>query len=241
MITISGYPLRGIPNTLAPEEPVIFQYPVNPITVEEENLMQRRMFRRVFVSMVLLFLCVALSGCCSHCQNKEAAMPSRTMEAVSSVTATVEEIDYDLRRVILKMPDGRMLPLWVGEDAYNFDQVKAGDLVDITYSESIVVSLEKASGAQPSIMTTGRMDRAPKGQKPEGIAYKTTEVRARVVGINYENRTVDLLGLNGNVVSIEVDTKVDNFESIQKGDDVVARYTEAVAISVRPANIKPKN
>lgn len=203
--------------------------------------MQRRMFRRVLVLMVLIFLCVALGGCCAHCQNKEAALPSRTMDAVSSVTATVAEIDYDLRRVILRMPDGSMLPLTVGQEAHNFDQVKEGDLVDITYAESIAISLEKDTGGQPSVITSVEVERAPKGQKPEGVAYKTTDVRAKVVEINYGTRTVDLLGPNGNVISVVVDKKVDNFSNIQKGDEVVARYTEAMAISVRPAKIKPSN
>lgn len=205
--------------------------------------MQRKKFRYEFVLMVLCVMSVAVSGCCKHnCQGKkDACLPSNAMDEVTSVTATVAEIDYDARRATLKMPDGRMLPVTVGEDAYNFDQVKAGDLVDITYAESMAVSLEKASGAEPSVVTSSAMERAPKGQKPEGVAYKTTEVRAKVVEINYETRTVDLLGPNGNVISVTVDKKVEHFENIKKGDDVVARYTEAMAISVRPAKINPKN
>jgi hypothetical protein len=158
------------------------------------------------------------------------------MEQVSSVTATVTAIDYDTRKAVLKLPDGSARTVAVSEDAYNFDQVNVGDLVDITYAESIAVVLEKDTGQEPAVNRSGGMERAPKGQKPDGIIYETTDIRAKVVGINFETRTVDLMGPNGNIVSVAVDKRVEHFENIKKGDEVLASYTEAVAISVRPAN-----
>lgn len=201
--------------------------------------MQQKTVRYNLFVVMILATCFVLSGCCKCLnKNKECPLPSRALDQTSTVTATVVAIDYASRRVSLKMPDGRTLPVTVGEEAYNLDQVKAGDLVDITYAESFAISLEKDTGAQPSVITSVEMDRAPKGQKPEGVVYKTIDVRANVVEINYETRTVDLLGPNGDIISVVVDKKVDNLANIQKGDDVVARYTEAMAISVRPAKIQ---
>jgi len=55
------------------------------------------------------------------------------------------------------------------------------------------------------------------------------------VAIDYAARTVDLLGPNGNTISIKVDERIENFKNIKTGDEVLARYTEAMAISVHPS------
>ncbi|RJP88148.1 MAG: hypothetical protein C4518_11205 [Desulfobacteraceae bacterium] len=186
----------------------------------------------VVVLSVSLFFC----GCASD-KNAEVSKPSSAMGAeVASVTATVVEINYETRHAMLKMPDGKMLPIAVGPEAYNFDQVKVGDLVDISYTQSIAVMLEKDSEGGAGVTTSSGIERAPKGQKPEGTIYNTMDIRAKVVAIDSKTRTVDLSGPDGTVFPVVADSSVQNFEKIQVGDVVVARYTEAVAISVRPAN-----
>lgn len=153
-----------------------------------------------------------------------------------SFTATVEAIDYDTRHVTLKGPQGKTTTFYVVEEAYNFKEVEIGDLVNIAYKASIAINLEKGSGQDPSFIVGGASTRASEGQKPEGVAYNVINVRARVEDIDYENRTVDLKGPRGNVITVEVDESVQNFKNIKKGDEVSAKYTEAVAISVRPAD-----
>jgi hypothetical protein len=199
--------------------------------------MNRKKLNYVLIMLVMLSTTLFFCGCACD-KSAEIQTPPAAMGAqeVSSVTATVTEIDYDTRRATLKMPDGKMLPLSVGPDAYNFDQVKVGDLVDISYTQSIAIMLEKDSGAQAGVTASSGMERAPKGQKPEGTAYNTMDVRAKVVGIDYETRTVDLSGPDGKVFPVVVDDTVPNFENVKVGDVVLTRYTEAVAISVRPAN-----
>jgi hypothetical protein len=168
-------------------------------------------------------------------QSKDAPIPAAVAGEVSSVTATVADIDYKARRATLKMPDGSMTPIAVSEAAYNFDQVKVGDLVDISYMQSVAVKLEKDSGGQAGVSTSSGMERAPKGQKPQGTIYNYIDVRAKVVDVDYSSRTVNLSGPDGNVFPVVVDQNVQNFEDVKIGDTVMVRYTEAIAISVRPA------
>lgn len=199
--------------------------------------MNRKKLNYVLIIAVMLSVTLFFCGCASD-KSAEVQKPPAAMGAqeVSSVTATVAEIDYDTRRAVLKMPDGKMLPIAVGPEAYNFDQVKAGDLVDITYTQSIAIMLEKDPGGEAGVTASSGMERAPKGQKPEGTAYQTMDVRAKVVGIDSKTRTVDLSGPDGKEFPVIVDDSVPNFENIKVGDVVLTRYTEAVAISVRPAN-----
>jgi hypothetical protein len=195
-----------------------------------------------------VFLVVVLSVIlnfygCANSMDKEAPMPATSKELpgavageVRSVTATVTEIDYKSRHATLKMPDGTLVPVAVSEAAYNFDQVKVGDLVDISYTQAIALKLDKDSGGQPGVSSSSGMERAPKGQKPQGTIYNTVDIRAKVVSVDYKTRKVELSGPNGNIVPVTVDPNVPNIENIKVGDIVAATYTEAIAISVRPAN-----
>lgn len=197
----------------------------------------------IILSVVFCFIlisgCKCLrggGGCDAPCAHK-AEKPSRMIGEELSLTAAVEAIDYETRKVTLKGPEGRSVTLKVSEEAYNFNQVKVGDLVDIVYSTSVVILLEEADdSAVPSHIQQKVMVRAPEGQKPEGIMVDVMDVTAIVENVDYENRIVDLKGTYGNIISVEVDEKVKNFKNIKKGDLVKARYTEAVAISVRPAD-----
>lgn len=203
----------------------------------------KRIIRKSTIFILAAIVCfILISGCkCLRGDNASCALkaekPARAMGEELSVTATVTAIDYDSRDVTIRGPQGRSVTLNVSDDAYNFNQVEVGDLVDIVYSTSVVIQLEAADdSAVPSHIKQKVMIRAPEGQKPEGVMIDVLDVTAIVEDIDYENRTVDLKGTYGNIISVEVDEKVKNFKNIKKGDVVRARYTEAVAISVRPAD-----
>jgi hypothetical protein len=203
--------------------------------------MQMKRVKYELVIVVVLSVILNFYGC-ANSMDKEASTPAtgKTLPGavtgeVRSVTATVTEIDYKSRQATLKMPDGTLVPVAVSEAAYNFDQVKVGDLVDISYTQSIAIKLEKDSGGQPSVASSSGMERAPKGQKPQGTIYNTVDIRAKVVSVDYKTRKVELSGPNGNIVPVTVDPSVPNIENIKVGDTVAATYTEAIAISVRPA------
>jgi hypothetical protein len=176
----------------------------------------------------------------SEVKSKELPVPAAVVGEVRSVTATVAEIDYTSRHATLKMPDGSMVPIAVSEAAYNFDQVKVGDLVDISLTQSVAVKLEKDSGGEAGVSTSSGIERAPKGEKPKGTVYNYIDVRAKVLAVDYKTRTVTLSGPDGKVSPVVVDASVQNFENVKVGDMVVVRYTEAVAISVRPASSSEK-
>lgn len=176
----------------------------------------------------------------SEVKSKEVPVPAAVVGEVRSVTATVAEIDYTSRRATLKMPDGSMVPIAVSEAAYNFDQVKVGDLVDISLTQSVAVKLEKDSGGEAGVSTSSGIERAPKGEKPKGTIYNYIDVRAKVLAVDYKTRTVTLSGPDGKVFPVVADQNVQNFENVKVGDTVLVRYTEAMAISVRPATPSEK-
>lgn len=158
--------------------------------------------------------------------------PGAVMTDVVTVTATVEAVDHDKRTVTLKGPKGKTVTLKVDQSVENFPQVKTGDQVEAQYLESTAIFVRKP-GEGPSAEEVSTVGVAPRGQKPAGIMADTIEVTATVKAINYKKRTVTLEGPEGNAVTLKVDKEVKKLKQVKKGDEVVVRHTEAVAIVVR--------
>jgi hypothetical protein len=60
-----------------------------------------------------------------------------------TITATIEEIDKKKPSVTLKGPGGKVVTV-VPREPKNLERVAVGDLVDITYTEAVAISVEKA-------------------------------------------------------------------------------------------------
>jgi hypothetical protein len=165
---------------------------------------------------------------------KPSGKPGAVVAEGVSITATVEAIDYDKRTVDLKGPKGRVVTLKVGPEAKNFNQVKVGDRVTAKYFESTAIAVRKA-GEPPFAEETKAVQRAAPGGQPGGIAIDTTEMTARVEDIDYKARTVTLRGPQQKTATVKVDKSVKRFNEVKKGDEIVIRRTEAIAIDVKPA------
>jgi len=92
-------------------------------------------------------------------------------------TATVEQVDQKTRHVTLRRPDRTTFTIVVGSEVHNLPQLKRGDMVRVTYRESIAYEVKKADGAQPGVATKTEVTRSPRGQKPGGTVTDTVSVR----------------------------------------------------------------
>ena len=150
----------------------------------------------------------------------------------TSITSTVEKIDYKTRTVVLKGPKGNLTEMQVGEEARNFDQVKKGDLVTIENSQSVALEVQKAKG-EPVASETTTVTRAKPGEKPAGTMKTTGIMTVRVEAINYTTREATFKLADGSIMNITVGPQVNRLDEVHKGDEVVVRYTTTVSISVK--------
>ena len=147
------------------------------------------------------------------------------------IQATVTAIDKAKRTVTVKGPHGKIRTLTVGPEARNFDQVKVGDMITLTYVEAVTLSLEKAAGAKPGITVSDELKRAAPGAKPGGVMSSQTTIVGTVTAIDAASRLVTVRGPGGNEVDIKVQDPA-KLKNVKTGDLVKATYTEALAISV---------
>jgi hypothetical protein len=146
-------------------------------------------------------------------------------------TATVDAIDASQRTVTLKRADGKTFTLRVPKEARNFDQVEVGDTVAAEYLEAIAITVRRAD-APPQATESAAIGLAAKGERPAGMIVNTTQMTARVEGVDLTARTVTLRGPQGGVRTITVDDSVRRLDEIKPGDEVVVHYTEAVALAI---------
>jgi hypothetical protein len=109
--------------------------------------------------------------------------------------------------------------------------VKVGDTVNVEFTEELALFVRKAD-APPSAMEAQAVELAPKGHKPGGLVADSIQITATVDAIDAKQRTISLKGPEGNVRTFKVTKSVKNFAQIKKGDQVVLRFTEALAIAV---------
>jgi hypothetical protein len=147
------------------------------------------------------------------------------------ITAKVVAVDRVDRHVTLRRADGSDVTIEVDHAARNFDQIEIGDQVKVEYFESVALYLGK-HGEKPEATGGLAVARSAKGAKPAGVAVEMVDIAATVQEIDKEKRTVTLKGPHGKLVTIRADKSAKGFDTLEKGDSVHARYTEAIAISV---------
>ena len=182
----------------------------------------------VLAAGLLFFSSVAVSAEDTGSIEKPGAMASELI----TLTATVEAIDLEKRLVTLKGPEGKTVTLKVDEQARNLAQVKVGDQVQAEYLQSVALYAQKPDGSLPAAAEIAAIERAPAGEKPGIAAIDSRMITATVESIDLEKRTVALKGPEGNTLNLKVDERTPNLENLKTGDQVVARFTRAIAISV---------
>ena len=189
--------------------------------------------KKIETSLILVVMVLALAHCAGTQQSVSTSQAERpgaiAVEAIE-MTGKVKAIDTLKRTVTIIGENGRTVTL-NAKNARNFDQIKVGDTVRAEYVEEIAVFVRKA-GAPPEAQRAQVVALAPKGKMPGGVVAETTEIEANVESIDYIARTVTLRGPAGGIQTIKVGPQVKNLEGVNKGDQVVLRITEAVALEV---------
>ena len=184
---------------------------------------------RVIITVVML-LGLTFVAIAQQKDSDNGGTPGRVSVDVIKLTGTVKAVDLDKKTVTVEGSSGRVETI-DAKEARNLDQVKVGDKVTVTYTQALAVFVRK-SDEPPSISEKETVQLAPKGQKPGGVVARTVELTGTIQSVDAQKRMVDVRVPAGDVRTFKVDPSVKNLSQVQKGDQVVLRYTESVALSV---------
>jgi len=148
------------------------------------------------------------------------------------VQATIVAIDKASRAITLKGPQGREVSVVAGPEVTRFDELKAGDKVDVDYMEALVVELRKGGGMPVARTEQSGAIKAGDSAPPGAMAGQKTTVVGDVIAVDAATQTVTVKGPNR---TIELPIRdPEQFRRIAKGDQLQATYVEAVAVNVAP-------
>jgi Cu/Ag efflux protein CusF len=173
---------------------------------------------------------------------QESAAPTSSTPGVSTaqvarMSATVEKVDMSSRMITLRDSEGKEMNVQAGDEVRNLSQVKPGDRVDVTYYQSVAISLRKPGEAAPPTTTQEKTSRAPKGSRPEGMISRRTTTTAHVQKVDVQNHTVTVKSQDGKTETIDVSepSLQSRLSRIKPGDTLDVTYEEALAVAVKPA------
>lgn len=176
----------------------------------------------------------AMSGCATEPKATVESQPKILAGNAVRITATVEAVDKENRILVLRDPSGEIRTMMVDPSVRNFDRIQRGDRVAAEYLEEVAVYIQ-APGMEAKDESVSATARAPSGAKPSGAVVDTVQRRATVVDVDYDSRLVALRAPDGSVRTIRVSPRIGPLDKISKGDQIVVRYTQMVAIGVTKA------
>jgi translation initiation factor IF-1 len=155
---------------------------------------------------------------------------------LQTVDATIAAIDPASRSVTLNGPNG-LVTVQVGKQAKNFDQLKVGDKVTVSYYQGLAARMKPGDAAKAAA-PVGAEFASPAGPgKIGGTTGVSVTTNVTIQAIDLPTNTVSFKRSDGSIHVIEVKTaKMKKFiRTLKPGDVVEVTYTESIAIDVKPA------
>lgn len=195
---------------------------------------------RSFMKLASLTLMPVVALSLASCKQEKSVVASDVVTTMDTpgeaavvdtikVFATVTAVNAPTRQVTVKMSDGSSRTFKCGPDVVNFNQIQVNDMVTLTITEEFAVFLGGTAG--PSAVAGAGVALAPVGYKPGGLVAETAQVTARLTSVSPSSRVIVLLFPDGSTHPLKVGPSV-NLNNFVVGQDVTARYTQSVAITV---------
>ena len=162
-----------------------------------------------------------------------AANPPKEGEVVGEVVqwkGVVKSVDYKTRWVVVQGPQGNGHAFRVQQSVTNLDKVNVGDTLTVDFVESVAIFLRKATAPAASGEATQMTVKTTGLPAAENVMVHETQVN--VTAVDQAKRSMTVIGAGGNSYTYMVDPRVTGFSQVKVGDQIVIRYTEAIAVKV---------
>ena len=167
-------------------------------------------------------------------QEREEPRPFETSRTTQT-TGTVQAVSQSDRHLVLLTNDGSRVLVTADENIRDFDNVRPGDRVAITYHEGFIAELKPAGEGTAGQMTTTKKRKAD--EMPMKGVGQTIATTVRVEEVDVEEDTVTFTHPDGIQRTLEVQTPEGKefINQLKPGDEVQVTYREAAAVSIKPS------
>lgn len=156
----------------------------------------------------------------------------------AQVTLLVDAIDPASRTLVLKDAKGEKMVIAASDLVKNFAQIKVGDSIVTSYTQSLEMTLMKGGGALRERVESSSADSAKPGDKSAGYVSKEVAFIADVTAVDRKKQIITLRGAT-KTVRLKINDP-EQLKMIHKGDQIEGVFAQAVAVSVVPATAKKK-
>ena len=187
-------------------------------------------------SMRIVAILVAAAGCRGLQQHTKLPDPVTTEQLVES-SAIVTAIDIPARMLTVTTQDGSRADVMLDPTVKNIDRIRVGDRVVVSYYQGIAAEVKQPGEGVKGVETTAAEGVAAPGEAPGAAVGTKVRTTVSVVAIDTKQNTITVRKHDGSSRTLNVvKAKGQEFIShLRVGDEVEIAYTEAVAVSVRPA------
>lgn len=168
----------------------------------------------------------------SHAQTKPVVIDAAAIDnSYLLYEGEVVKIDKKTRTITFKNKEGES-KFVAGPEIKNFDQIKKGDRLNVSYELAVAIELIKTkSDGVRSKVETNTVTSSKANEKPsETIANKTT-ITADIVEVNREKKLVSVKGPSGKVTTVAVKNPA-LLADVNVGEQVKVIYYDAMAASI---------
>lgn len=143
----------------------------------------------------------------------------------------VVKIDKKSRTITFKNNEGTS-KFVAGPDIKNFNEIKKGDRVSVTYELAVAIELIKTkSDGVRSKVETSTVTESKAHEKPSQTIANTTTIIVDVVSVDREKKLVSVKGPSGKVTTVTVKNP-DLLKDVHVGEQVKVTYYDAMAASI---------
>ena len=144
---------------------------------------------------------------------------------------TVTKIDKKTRTIFFKNGEGES-KFVAGPEIKNFDQIKTGDRLSVTYEIAVAIELikTKSDGIRSKVETSTEITSKP-GEKPTRTISNTTTIIADIINVDRAKKLVSVKGPSGKVTVVTVKNPL-LLADVNVGEQVRVIYFDAMAGSI---------
>ena len=144
---------------------------------------------------------------------------------------TVTKIEKKTRTIFFKNSEGES-KFVAGPEIKNFDQIKTGDRLSVTYEIAVAIELikTKSDGIRSKVETSTEITSKP-GEKPTRTISNTTTIIADIINVDRAKKLVSVKGPSGKVTVVTVKNPL-LLADVNVGEQVRVIYFDAMAGSI---------
>jgi Cu/Ag efflux protein CusF len=156
-----------------------------------------------------------------------------TVTHTQTGTATIVAIDQAARSVTLRYQNGDEDTFTVGPEVKRFAELKKGDTIRATYTESVVFEVRKpgatGGGGNAGVAAARSAGKAAPGGVVAAIQTATVTVKA----VDAAAGSITVTTTEGHTMRRIVENKK-NLEGVKVGDKIDITYSQAVIVNAEP-------